>query len=243
MLLRRLVLAAATLLWVCPVPAVRASAEAVALIGTWHVIAHYKDSTTANADSPRWEDRVWVFQREGDRIRWSDYPIVVLQDDSGRFEGRSRVLAHWEPNAGQRGELANGPTVNSRGSKSKTLRGSAESGWKSVGKQQRSVSFITYEENWSIEDAARPVFTRADVLGSAGAEDAEGRTLWQTETVEGGGDVLRGKYDRDGTRLGSFVMTRVGDIKFLSTDGPTPNEKQAERVREEILESLGGEQP
>jgi hypothetical protein len=41
-------------------------------------------------------------------------------------------------------------------------------------------------------------------------------------------------------------MTRVGDVKTLSTEGPTPNEKQAERVREEMLkqieEGAGGEE-
>ena len=207
-----------------------ASAEPIELVGTWHVIAHYTDSATANPDAPRWEDRVWVFQREGDRLRWTDYPIVSLKDDTGRFEGRGRVLAHWEPNPGQLAELRSGPTVNSRGSKSKSMRGSPETGWKSVGKQQRSMSFITYEEKWSIEGAEKPVFTRSDVLGSAGAEDAEGRTLWATETVDG--KVLRGKFDRDGTRIGTFSMTRVGDVRFLSTDGPTPNEKQANEVRE-----------
>lgn len=213
-----------------------ASAENVELIGTWHMIAHYKDSTTANADLPRWEDRVWVFQQEGDRIRWTEYPIIALQDDTGRFEGRSRVLAHWEPNPGQRADLRAGPKVNSRGSKSKSLRGSAETGWKSVGKQQRSMSFITYEEKWSIDGAEKPVFTRADVLGSAGAEDAEGRTIWSTETVERGGAELRGQYDRDGTRLGTFILWRIGDVKFLSTDGPTPNEKQREQFERDVRE-------
>jgi hypothetical protein len=210
----------------------RAASEHVELVGTWHVISHYKDSATANPDSPRWEDRVWTFKMEGDRLRWTDYPIVVLSDDSGRFEGRSRVLAHWEPNSGQSAQLRAGPTVNSRGSKSKALRGSADSGWKSVGKQQRSMSFISYEEKWSIDDPAKPLFTRADILGSGGAEDAEGRTIWKTETVEGGGRLLRGEFDRDGTRLGSFIMTRVGDLKFLSTEGPTPNEKRRDEAFE-----------
>ena len=35
-------------------------------------------------------------------------------------------------------------------------------------------------------------------------------------------------------------MTRVGAVKTLSTDGPTPNEKQADRVREEMLKQLEG---
>jgi hypothetical protein len=216
-----------------------APAAALDLVGTWHVVVHYKDTTARNPDAARWEDRVWVFAREGERLRWVDYPIVVLQDESGRFEGRSRVLAHWTPNAGQAAELAAGPTVNSRGSKSKTLRGSDAEGWKSTSSQQRSVAFITYEETWSVEDlAGKPVFTRVDVLGSGGAEEAEGRTRYATSELGGDGKVLRGSFDRDGTRTGSFTMTRVGDVKTLSTEGPTPNEKQAERVREEMLKQI-----
>ena len=52
------------------------------------------------------------------------------------------------------------------------------------------------------------------------------------------GKVLSGSFDRDGTRTGSFTMTRVGAVKTLSTEGPTPNEKQAERVREEMLKQI-----
>jgi len=224
-----------------------APAAGLDLSGTWHVVVHYKDSAAQNPDAARWEDRVWVFAREGERLRWIDYPIVVLQDESGRFEGRSRVLAHWTPNAGQAAELAAGPTVNSRGSKSKTLRGSDAAGWKSSSAQQKSVAFITYEETWSIEGlAGQPVFTRVDVLGGAGADEAEGRTRYATSEVSADGKLLRGSFDRDGTRTGSFTMTRVGALKTLSTDGPTPNEKQAERAREEILKQLeegaGGEE-
>ncbi len=98
------------------------------------------------------------------------------------------------------------------------------------------MSFISYEEKWSIDEPAKPVFTRADILGSGGAEDAEGRTLWATETVEEGGGVLRGQYDRDSTRLGTFIMTRVGDLEFLSTDGKTPNQKLRERIERDIRE-------
>jgi hypothetical protein len=222
-------------------------AAALDLLGTWHVLVHYKDSAASNPDAERWEDRVWVFVREGERLRWIDYPIVVLQDDSGRFEGRSRVLAHWTPNAAQAAELDAGPTVNSRGSKSKTLRGSNAAGWKSASSPQRSVGFITYEEHWSIEGAAeRPVFVRTDVLGGEAAAEAEGTTRYATAEVDAGGKLLRGSFDRDGTRKGSFVLRRVGDVRMLSASGPSPNEKQAERVREEMLrqmqEGLGDEE-
>jgi hypothetical protein len=230
--------------------ALAAPAGALDLVGTWHVLVHYKDSAAKNADAERWEDRVWVFEREGDRLRWIDYPIVVLTDESGRFQGRSRVLAHWTPNAAQAAELAGGPTVNSRGSKSKSLRGSDAEGWKSTGSQQKSISFITYEETWSVEGVEdKPVFTRLDVLGGGNAEEAEGRTRYATSERSADGRLLRGSYERDGTRQGSFTLTRVGAVRTLSSDGPTPNEKAAERAREELLrrleegEDLGEEVP
>jgi hypothetical protein len=210
-------------------------ASAVDLTGTWHVLVHYQDKAAKNAEAQRWEDRIWVIRPDGERLTWIDYPILVLSDDSGRFDGRKRVLEYWTPNPAQASELASGPTVNTRGSKTKSLRGSDAAGWKSANKQQQSVAFITYEETWTIDDAAgNPVFTRTDVLGGGGADDAEGRTLYKTTTVEEGGKVLKGSFDRDGTRTGTFTLTRVGDVKMLSTDGPTPNEKQAEAVRKEI---------
>ena len=125
--------------------------------------------------------------------------------------------------------------MNTRGSKTKSLRGSEAAGWKSANKQQQSVAFITYEETWTIDGAAdKPIFTRTDVLGGGGADDAEGRTVYKTTAVEEGGKVLKGSFDRDGTRTGTFILTRVGDVKMLSTDGPTPNEKQAEAARKEL---------
>ena len=64
-----------------------ASAE-LDLEGTWHVLVHYRDAKTANADTERWEDRLWVFEAAGDRLRWTEFPIVVFDDESGRFERR-----------------------------------------------------------------------------------------------------------------------------------------------------------
>ncbi len=56
------------------------------LLGTWHVLVHYKDSGAGNPDARRWEDRIWVFELEGSRVKWTDYPIVVFGNSSGRFE-------------------------------------------------------------------------------------------------------------------------------------------------------------
>ena len=111
-------------------------AEAVDLIGTWHVLIHYKDSVTDHPERERWEDRIWEFEQEGSRLRWTDYPIVVFSDQSGRFEQlggnrASRVLHFWEPSATQLAQIQEGLEINPRGSRSKTLRGSDAEGWSS----------------------------------------------------------------------------------------------------------------
>ena len=238
--------AAALALATAAAPAARAASPDLG--GTWHVLVHYKDEKAQNAEAERWEDRVWVFSREGEGLRWVDYPLVVLSDESGRFERlgtnrASRTLRYWTPSPAQAAELQEGPRVNSRGSRSKTLR-SADGGWQSTAAQQRSANYLTYEEHWSISGAELPVFTRTDVLGGGMAEDTEGRTLYETKQVDDGGRVLRGAYDRDGTKRGTFTLTRVGEAKLPSKEGPTPNEKAAQ-AREEFwrqLESGAGEE-
>ena len=106
------------------VAAAPAIAESVELVGSWYVLVHYKDDNAANAEQERWDDKVWVFEKKGRRLRWSEYPIVVFDDEGGRFERRhtgqyARILHYWEPNASQRRDIENGLQVNSRGSKSK----------------------------------------------------------------------------------------------------------------------------
>lgn len=216
-------------------------AAAVDLEGTWHVLVHYKDSAASNPDAERWEDRVWVFQRDGERLRWVDYPIVVLSDETNRFDRlgtnkASRKLVYWTPNEAQQAELAEGPKVNSRGSKSKSLRGSDGERWESTGTQPRSLAYVTYEEHWSIDGAkTKPVFLRTDVLGGGAAAESEGATRFATSEVEAGERVLRGSYERDGTRKGSFVLTRVGAIRNLTSS----EEKQRERLREHMVDQFG----
>jgi hypothetical protein len=215
--------------------------------GTWHVLVHYKDSQAHNADAERWEDRVWVLVRERDSLRWTEYPIVAFDDKSGRFERSStnraaRVLQHWEPNEAQLEEIAQGPKVNSRGSRSKQLR-LEDGSWRAANAASAAnASTITFTANWSIEDpAGLPVFRMEDVLGSAMSERMEGGTLFETDSVEPGGAALRGRYDRDGTRLGTFVARRVVGTRGLGTQ-----EEQEARIAKKLRQSfmdqyLGGE--
>ncbi len=86
---------------------------------------------------------------------------------------------------------------------------------------------ITFVANWFIEDASGlPRFRMEDVLGSAMTESLEGGTVYETESVEEGGNVLRGRYARDGTRKGTFRMLRTPGVRGLGTE-----EEQRERIR------------
>ena len=222
-----------------------APAEAVDLVGTWHVLAHYKDSVTEHPERERWEDRIWVFEPEGSRLRWTDYPIVVFSDQTGRFEQlgtnrASRVLRFWEPNAAQLAQIQQGLEINPRGSRSKALRGSDAEGWSSGKKKSgyQSARFITFQEIWQVTGLPdRPVFIRDDVLGSAAAENVEGRTTWEGESVESGGDVIRGRYDRDGTRIGTFRMMRSGQVSTVKGSGKS----QSERARDVLTQAYASQ--
>jgi hypothetical protein len=224
--------------------ATMARAEGVDLTGTWYVLVHYKDDVSGKPDAVRWEDRVWVFDRSGDKLEWKDYPIVVFQDDEGRFErsrrGYSRVVGAWEPDPGQLAQIKSGLEINERGSKKKTLVGSDAAGWKSVASEQpKAANYVTYSETWAVKDAAsKPAFARNESLGSAGMESMEGGTLFKTDSVADAGAELRGSFERDGTRHGSFRMLRAGAVSNVGRDGKTPNEKQRERIEALIREQL-----
>jgi len=226
----RLALAAGLLLAAAP-----AAAEPVDLLGTWHVLVHYTDDHSARPEALRWEDHVWVFEKAGTRLQWTDYPIVVFRDESGRFEAlgtnRARRIVHaWEPNEGQAAQIASGLEVNPRGSKSKTLRGSDEQGWRSQSRPApTSVTVVTYTEHWSIAGAPqRPVFERHDVLGSPSAEGMDGRTRFTTTEIDPGAGVLRGRFERDDSRRGTFRMLRAGPVEGVKGSGKTQGERLME---------------
>jgi len=224
------------------------SDEGLDLIGTWFVLVHYRDSATNNPDSDRWEDRVWVFERSDSRIKWTDFPIVFFQDRSGRFEvragnPRARTLEKWEPNEGQLDEIRNGPRVNTRGSKSKTLRGSKKRGYESAGgSRARSAVTISYHETWKIESLSElPVFSRQDVMGSGLTQSTDnsidGITRYATTKVVSP-NLLQGSFTRDESREGEFRMMRTVAARGLPASDKTPNEKLWERASKEIEEDI-----
>lgn len=210
-------------------------AAAVDLIGTWHVLIHYKDTSTIHAERERWDDRIWVFAMEGSKLRWTEYPIVVFNEQGGRFEpgagGRmARTLDFWEPTAGQQAEIEAGLQINPRGSKNKSLRGDMTTGFSSAKRKggYQSARFITFTETWSIEGLPdKPVFTFDDVMGSASTESFEGRTQYATETVEPGGNVLRGSFQRDENRKGTFRLQRAGSTRVVEGTGETLTQRNA----------------
>ncbi len=212
-----------------------ASARAVDLIGTWHLLIHYRDDNSTHPDVERWDDKIWIFEKSGSRIRWTEYPIVVFVDESGRFERRdtgqyARELHFWTPNPGQFAEIMAGLSYNSRGSKSKSLRGSDAKGWRSrEGSNAMSASVISYIESWSIEGMPElPIFERTDIMGSARAETVEGGTRYETVEVSPDGTLLKGRFERDGTRHGSFRMLRAGAVAALK--GRSQEERQKEAL-------------
>ena len=233
-----------------------AIAEDIDLLGTWYVLIHYKDDHASNAEQERWDDKVWRFAKKGRRLAWTEYPIVVFDDETGRFERRStgqyaRILHYWEPNASQRVDIRNGLQVNSRGSKQKSLRGSDADGWSSSRRRTAaSASVVTYQEVWTIEGTpALPVFSRADFMGSGRSDTLEGLTQYATTKVAG--NVLSGTFERDGTRRGTFRMTRAGEagaLKGKATQselqrqaairGLSEGAQSREAVRKQVREGL-----
>ena len=71
----------------------------------------------------------------------------------------------------------------------------------------------------------RPAFLRDDVMGSMSTENVKGRTVWEGQSVESGGDVIRGRYDRDGTRIGTFRMMRSGQASTVKGSGKSAEER------------------
>ncbi|HJO22835.1 MAG: hypothetical protein QF890_06495 [Myxococcota bacterium] len=224
-----------------------ASAE-VGLAGSWHVLVHYKDDATSHPERERWLDRLWVFEEKNGKLYWTEYPIVVFSDETGRFERRSsgqyaRVLGNWEPSETQESNIQAGLQTNSRGSKKKKLKGSDAEGWKTTYRARPgSASVVTYQENWSIaKEGGLPVFVQEDVMASTRTESLEGVTRYSTQGVDRGGDVLVGSYERDGTRHGSFRMTRSGGA--IPLEKRDQREIQADAVRRSGFSERSPEAP
>ena len=207
------------------------------------LLIHYRDDTAHDPQQMRWDDRLWTFQRDAKGLEWTEYAIVVFQDETGRFEksatGLHRVVGRVGAESGAaRARSRTGSSTTPRGTKTKTLRGSDAAGWSSGTRASpAAANVITYSENWSIGGLpTKPVFTRDDILGSASADHMEGRTQYVTQSIEDGGNLLRGTFERDGTRHGTFVMRRSGEAKVTEGSGKT----QSQRETETFFRNYGG---
>ncbi len=219
----------------------RAPAE-LDLVGTWHVLVHYPDDNSHDPEQLRWDDRIWVFEPTGSRLRWDEFPIVVFGDNRGRFEHLGtnrarRVTGAWEPNEKQFAQILDGLEVNDRGKKSKRLRKVEGNGWRSQSSSRSvSVSVLSYVEHWSIEGPPeRPVFRREDQLGDERSEGLDGVTLYSTTWTDPSGDLLRGDFERDGTRHGSFRMLRAAPVSGVKGSGKTQSERMRDALRDRYL--------
>ncbi len=196
-----------------------ATAAELEIEGAWHVLVHFRDRRSRHPERILWEDRLWVFERRGDRLVWRDYPIVVFEHAAGRFErsratgDRFRAEAPWSPDAEQEAEIRAGLRVNPRGARRKRLsRDPRADGWASPAHPRpQSASSVTYHEVARVTGlSGLPVFEWRAVLASARAEPLEGVTRFETREVLDGGRLLRGRYRRDGHLEGTFWLRRAG---------------------------------
>jgi hypothetical protein len=199
------------------------------LRGGWYVLVHFRDLESSEPEAVHWQDRIWRFEIRGSRLVWTEHPRVRFDDMSGRIEllegGReARTLGGWEPGPRQLHEIRAGLAIDAHAARSKSLRGSFERGYRSVGSlHSESASVIGYHESWRIDDPLRlPRFTRDDSMGSGRTEGLTGHTEYMTRKVLAGGDELRGDFQRDGTLRGSFRMLRMGDRGRTQADEALP---------------------
>ena len=175
-----------------------------------------------NAEAKRWEDRVWVFEKTGDRlaldrlsdrrVRRRDRPLRAPSAATARAAcsptGRRTRRSRPSSPAGLDGQLARLEVR--RRCAAATRRAGSRASTAAAAPVDRSSP--TRRPGASRACPTSRVFTRRTRWAAAAREDVEGRTLYKTTTVEAGGNVLRGSFDRDGTRKGTFRLTRGGAV-------------------------------
>ena len=199
------------------------AAPAVELEGTWYLLVHYRDATSSNPGTLRWEDRIWDFQREGEQLLWTDYEIVNFVDARGRFERDRRVAGPWEPSRSQRREIERGLFANPRGARVLTLEQTEAGGWQTradadaLRKSRAPVSFGLAGSVTGTREL--PVFGIDEMLRRPGAVAALSQTVMTTESTSTSGDRLTGSYRRAGTRTGTFRMLSTSLRRRLNPHG------------------------
>lgn len=186
------------------------------LLGDWYVLVHSRDADAADDAQPHWDDEVWRIARRGDGLSWTVHPHVALRDDAGRVEvlpsgAEARSTGTWSPNASQLEEIRAHLVLDDHESRSKSLRGSSQAGWRSSqALRAGSASMIAYQESWSISGSpGSRELVRQAVFEAARTDRAEGRTVHAVRESREGGDLLIGDYSRDGRLVGEFRMIRI----------------------------------
>lgn len=195
--------------------------------GLWYVLVYYTDDHAMDPNAWHWEDHLWVIRQKNGNLRWREYPIVVFEDVTGRFEriGRnslSKVTGKWEPSEDQLENIRRGLQVNDRGALSKKLKaanrahGEGEIVWESAGPGVvTSASVITFSSTWQIErQGGMPTLSWNDLLDAGRAESLDGRTEFRCERIDENG-VVHGRFDRDGVRHGVFRLYPSGGPQSL----------------------------
>ena len=242
----RVILLGPTPLWLLALALlVAAPAAAFDPVGTWYVLVHYRDLRSAQPDQVQWEDRLWVFEREGEALRFREYPAVRFGDESGRYERAgevpARTLGAWEPSERQRREIAAGLDADPYGAREKRLR-KAAAGFSSAKSRFDSARVVGFESTVEVDLAgAAPRFVLSDTLGSsAAAQGLEGRTEYRGEAIAKDGSVT-GRFDRDGRRVGTFVLLRSGVARGDAEPLRAEREPSREVVEARLYRTLGRE--
>jgi hypothetical protein len=215
-------------------------------VGTWYVLVHYRDLRSAQPDQVQWEDRLWVIEREGEGLRFREFPAVRFDDEGGRYERAgevaARTLGAWEPSEAQRREIAAGLAADPYGAREKRLR-RTEAGFSSAKSRFDSARVVGFESTVEIDlaGAQAPRFVVSDTLGSsAAAQGLEGRTEYRGEAVAPDGSVA-GRFDRDGRGVGTFVLLRSGAARGDAAPVRTEREPSRELAYDRMYRTLGRE--
>ena len=76
------------------------------------------------------------------------------------------------------------------------------------------------------------------MLGSGIAEDFAGRTQYATREIDAVSGELRGSFERDGVRHGTFRMMRAGSTGLVRERGKTFAERWLEQARQSAIDGL-----
>jgi hypothetical protein len=168
---------------------------------------------------------------------------VSFADEAGRFERSGgeavRTVGAWQPSAAQRDEIAAGLRVDPRGAREKRLRPTA-TGFASSRSAFDSARVVSFESQVELDlSGPAPRLVVSDSLGSSAAQALAGRTEYRGERV-GADGAIEGRFERDGSRLGSFRMLRTGPPRGLGEPPPPPlPEPTRADVEDRLYRSLG----